>query len=221
MMYERKSRLSTAKQYKLIELFVAGATARMAAKITGVQVHTATRFFMGLRRLIASHQPTRILSGEVEVDESFYGGARKGKRGRGAAGKIIGFGLLERGGEVVVCIVPNTLTETLMPIIEEIVAPDSIVYTDKLQSYNALDVSDFHHQRINHSEEFVSRRNRRNHINGIENFWSQSKRHMRKFNGIKPDNFHWFLKECEWRFNGGDPKMLLKSLKHWYKQVKH
>ena len=62
---------------------------------------------------------------------------------------------------------------------------------------------------------------RQNHINGIENFWNQANRHLRKFNGIKPENFYWFLKECEWRFNSGGHKMLLKQLKHWYKSTKH
>ena len=98
MMCKRKSRLSTAKQYKLIDLFVAGVTARTAAKLTRVRVETATRFFMGLRRLIASRQPTIVLSGEVEVGESWFGGTRKGKRGRGAAGKIIVFGGVSGAG---------------------------------------------------------------------------------------------------------------------------
>ena len=221
MMYQRKSRLSKPKQYKLIELFVAGSTARAAAEIVGVQSNTAIAFFMRLRWLIASQQPSLVFDGEVEADESYYGGTRKGKRGRGAAGKIAVFGLLKRRGRVFVCIIPEPKTETLMPIVEAKVVPDSIVYTDALPSYNALDVSAFRHMRINHSKRFVGQHNRRNHINGIENFWNQSKRHMRKFNGIKPDNFHWFLKECEWRFNGGSHKFLLKTLKHWYKQTNH
>lgn len=61
------------------------------------------------------------------------------------------------------------------------------VYTDAFRGYNALDVSDFHHRRINYSNLFADGRN---HINGIENSWNQDKRHMRKFNGIKQDNFY-------------------------------
>lgn len=217
-MYERRSRLSTAKQFKLIELFVAGATGRAAGEIVGVQPKTATSFFMRLRQLITSKQPSFELSGEVEVDESYFGGNRKGKRGRGAAGKVVVFGLLRRGGKVYACVIPNARTETLMPIIEERVTPDSVVYTDTFRSYNALDVSDFNHMRINHSKLFADRHN---HINGIENFWNQAKRHMRKYNGIKKDNFYWFLKECEWRFNGGNHKCLLNQLKQWYKDAKH
>ena len=216
-MYSRKSRLSARQQSRLIEHFVAGSTARAAAEIVGVQSNTAIRFFMGLRQLIASKLPSYQLSGEIEADESYFGGVRKGKRGRGAAGKVAVFGLLKRGGKVYTAIIPNAKTETLLPIIEENVEPDSIVYTDALGSYNALDVSDFQHRRINHSKLFA---HKQNHINGIENFWNQAKRHMRRFNGIKQENFYWFLKECEWRFNGGTHADLLKQLKHWYKQAR-
>ena len=217
-MYQRKSRLSSYKQGDLIKLFVAGATARAAAEIVGVNKHTAATFFLRLRELIASKLPSYELSGEVEADESYFGGVRKGKRSRGAAGKVAVFGLLKRGGKVYTAIISDAKRETLMPIIREKVTPDSIVYTDHFKSYNALDVSEFHHLRINHSELFADAKN---HINGIENFWNQAKRHLRRFNGIKKENFYWFLKECEWRFNGGDHKKLLNQLKHWYKQSHH
>jgi len=81
---------------------------------------------MCLRQLIASKQPSYELSGEVEADESYFGGVRKAKRGRGAAGKVAVFGLLKRGGKVYTVIIPNAKTETLLPIIEENVQPDSI-----------------------------------------------------------------------------------------------
>ena len=217
-MYTRKSRLSLHQQSRLIEHFVAGTTARAASELLGVQANTAIRFYMRLRKLIASKLPSYELSREVEADESYFGGKRKGKRGRGAAGKVAVFGLLKRGGKVFTAIVPNAKTETLLPIIQEKVHPDSIVYTDTFRAYNALDVSSFHHMRINHSELFADQGN---HINGIENFWNQAKRHMRKFNGIKQDNFYWFLKECEWRFNAGNHSQLLKQLKSWYKHTKH
>jgi transposase len=92
------------------------------------------------------------------------------------------------------------------------VKSDSIVYTDTWRSYNALDVSEFKYYRINHSKLFA---NKRNHINEIENFWNQAKRHMRKFNGVPKEQFHLFLKECEWRFNNSDPKDQLRQLNQW------
>lgn len=102
-----------------------------------------------------------------------------------------------------------------MPIIRKHVRPDSIVYTDSYRSYNALDVSDFKHYRINHSKLFADKHN---HINGIENFWNQAKRHMRKFNGVPRQHFELFLKECEWRFNGGGPAFLLIQIRQWIKR---
>ncbi|MFP4098568.1 MAG: hypothetical protein ACLFU1_07250, partial [Alphaproteobacteria bacterium] len=55
-------------------------------------------------------------------------------------------------------------------------------------------------------------------INGIENFWNQAKRHMRKYNGIPKQNFELFLKECEWRFNEETPTQLLDDLKNILKE---
>ena len=126
-MYERKSRLSGKLRGKLIEMFVAGATARTTAEITGVNRNTVRVFFQRLRKLIASKLPSYELSGEVEADESYFGGVRKGKRGRGAAGKIAVFGLLKRGGKVYTAIIPNAKTETLLPIIKEKIQPESVV----------------------------------------------------------------------------------------------
>ena len=122
------------------------------------------------------------------------------------------FGILQRGGRVYTKVIANAKTDTLLPIIRQRVVPDSIVYTDYWRSYNALDVSEFKHYRINHSKLFA---HKHNHINGIENFWNQAKRVLRKYNGIPEQHFHLFLKECEWRFNYGSPKQLLKVLKKW------
>ena len=207
----RKSRLSQYKQYKLIELFVAGVTARTAAELVGVNKSTAAYYFHRLRLLIFQNSPhLEMFDGEIEVDESYFGGHRKGKRERGAAGKVAVFGLLKRNGQVYTVAVPNTQTATLLPIICEQVKPDSIVYTDSYRSYDVLDVSEFSHFRINHSTHFAEKHN---HINGIENFWNQAKRHLRKFNGIPKEHFELYLKECEWRFNHSEIKVQISILK--------
>jgi transposase len=219
MIYVRKSRLSVYRQQRLLEHFVAGTTARAAAELVSVQPNTAIRFYQRLRQLIASKLVSYELSGEVEADESYFGGYRKGKHGRGAAGKVPVFGLLKRGGKVYTAIIPNAQAATLIPIIRERVLPDSIVYTDSFQVYDILDVSEFHHRRVNHRLTFMNKQG--HHINGIENFWNQAKRHLRRFNGIPKANFYWFLKECEWRFNGGSHKALLNQLKIWYRNTKH
>jgi transposase len=215
----RKSRLSIKVQERLLEHFVSGSTARVAASLVGVNKNTAVYYFRRLRELIVLHSEqtaTEYFQGEVEIDESYFGGVRKGKRGRGAAGKIPVFGLLKRGGKVFTKVIPNAKRATLLPIIRKKIVPDSIVYTDTFKSYNVLDVSEFKHCRINHSKLFSQKRN---HINGIENFWNQAKRHLRKFNGLDKSNFNLFLKECEWRFNNPKPKEQLQQLKQFVKGV--
>ena len=209
----RKSRISKSKQMKLVEHFVAGATARTAGELVGVNKTTAAYYFYRLRELIyRAVADATPFAGEIEVDESYFGGHRKGKRGRGAAGKVPVFGLLKRGGKVYAVVIADAKATTLLPILKQRIVPDSIVYSDALPSYNALDVSGFRHLRINHSRLFADGKN---HINGIENFWNQAKRHLRKFNGVPKEHFPLFLKECEWRFNNPKPQNQLKQLNQW------
>ena len=120
------------------------------------------------------------------------------------------FELLKRNGQVYTVAVPNTQTATLLPIIREQVKPDSIVYTDSYRSYDVLDVSEFSHFRINHSTHFTEEHN---HINSIENFWNQAKRHLCKFNGIPKEHFELYLNECEWRFNYSEIKVQISIFK--------
>lgn len=208
-----RCKLSKTKQLRLIELFVAEVTARTAADLVGVHYHTAHLFYHKLRQLITEKlHEDQPLDGEIEVDESYFGGVRKGKRGRGAAGKVPVFGLLKRQTKVYAMMVENTKTATLWPILQQKIKPESIVYTDAYPSYDILDVSEFHHIRINHSQEFGSCTR---HINGIENFWNQAKRVLRKYNGIPKKNFNLFLQECVFRFNYGSPKQQLNTLKLW------
>ena len=210
-----RCKLTRKQQSRLVEFFVLEVTARSAASVLGIQPNTAALYYRKLRQLIVEQLARvehEVFDGAVELDESYFGGVRKGRRGRGAAGKVVVFGLLKRGGKVYAKVVDNARTATLMPVIQRKVAPDSVVYTDSFRSYDALDVSQFHHVRINHSVEFAQGRN---HINGIENFWNQAKRVLRKYNGIPKDNFPLFLKECEFRFNFGTHKQQLKTLKEW------
>ena len=213
----KRCRLTEKQQERLAEFFVAGVTARTAADLLDVNRKTAAYFYHRLRQIIAQEVDRGSpLAGYIEVDESYFGGHRKGKRGRGAAGKVPVFGLLKRGGRVYTAMIPNAKSATLMGIIREKIQPDSVIYSNSLSAYDVLDVSEFHHRRINHSEQFVEAG--KVHINGIENFWNQAKRHLRRYNGIPKANFHLFLKECEWRFNDGSPAQLLKQLKSWVRK---
>ena len=190
----------------------------MAADLVQVNRNTATLYYHKLRDVITEHIADESpFGGEIEIDESYFGGHRKGKRGRGAAGKTVVFGILKRGGRVYTAVPPDLKRATLIPIIRQRVEPDSLVITDGLNVYDTLDAEGFEHERVRHETTLVQYgpNGRAAHINGIENFWSQAKRHLRKYNGVPKDHFELFLKECEWRFNYGSPRELLKTLRRW------
>ncbi|WP_304669202.1 IS1595 family transposase, partial [Neisseria polysaccharea] len=137
-----------------------------AADILGIHPNSAALFYRKIRTVINYHlalAADEVFEGSIELDESHFGGRRKGRRGRGAAGKVVVFGILKRNGRVYTVVVNNAKSETL--VIKKKIMPDSIVYTDSLSSCDKLDVSGFIHYRINHSKEFADRQN---HINGIE-----------------------------------------------------
>ena len=190
-------KLSKRVQKKLLEFFVLQVTTRSAADILVIHPNSAALFYRKIRMVISYHLvlvADEVFEGSVELNESYFGGRRKGRRGRGAAGKAVVFDILKCNGRVYTVVVDNAKSETLLPVIKKKIMPDSIVYTDSLSSYDKLGVSGFIHHRINHSKKFADRRN---HINGIENFWNQAKRVLCKYNGIDRKSFPLFLKECE------------------------
>jgi len=150
----------------------------------------------------------KAIRGEAEMDEAYFGGKRKrgvpGKRGRGTDKQPV-FGIYERNGRVYTEIVPNCEKKTLQAIIRGRVSPETVIHTDKWGGYDGLvDVGFDKHKRINHSEAFSYGNG--NHINGIENFWSFTKRRLAKFNGTKV-NFVLHLKECEWRYKKSNQQL--------------
>ena len=135
-------KLSQSAQRKLCQFFILEVTARAAADILDIQPNLAMLFYRKIRQVIAYHlalQVDEVFDGSVELDESYFGGQRKGKRGgRGSAGKVAVFGILKRNGKVFTIIVENTKQETLLSVIKRKMMPDSIVYTDCYKSYDVL-----------------------------------------------------------------------------------
>lgn len=137
-------------------MFVAGVTARTGCELVRANRHSSTLFYQKIREMIALELEDKSpFSGEVEIDESYFGSHRQGNRGRGAGGKIPVFGILEHGGKVYTKVIPDASSSSLIPLIKHKVLPDSIVYTDRWRAYDVLDVSEFHHFRINHSQLFL------------------------------------------------------------------
>ena len=153
------------------------------------------------------------MAGEVEVDESYFGARRvRGKRGRGASGKTPVIGLLKRGGKVFTQIVENCSKQALVPIIKGKVLSEATVYTDGWKSYDGLILDGYKHHRIHHHENEFARG--KNHVNGIESFWSFTKLRLAKLHGIRPICFPLHLKESEWRFNHRQDNLYLLILKN-------
>jgi transposase-like protein len=162
------------------------------------------RYFSLLREAIfknsLSEEVGKSSGGEFELDESYFGAKRiRGKRGRGAAGKTVVFGVLKRDDKVYLEIVPNASREELMPIIQGKILEGSTIYTDGWKAYNGLILNGYDHYRIYHSNNEFARG--KNHVNGIESFWSYAKSRLAKFNGFSSNKFLLHLKECEFRFN--------------------
>lgn len=200
------SKLSSYTLKKVIQCFCLDLTATQTSKLLGLNRKTINRYFNLFRRMVYRHQLNqfRQFIGHIEIDESYFGAKRvKGqartKRGRGTHKQPV-FGIFERQGTVYTEIIPDCTRQTLRQIIAGRIHQQSTIYSDSWRGYDGLvDVGYNKHYRIrHHTSEFV--RKKGVHINGIEAFWSFTKRRLTKFNGVKK-NFHLHLKECEWRWS--------------------
>ena len=211
------SKLSRYKQKKIMKAFALELTATQAAELLGINRNTINSYYRFFRQQILSHQKKQFAQeiGEIELDESYFGGRRKGLKGRTTIQKVPVFGLLKRGGNVYIEVVPDVTARTLRTIIKKHVDGTSILYSDSYRSYDGLVLDGFEHHRINHSKEFA--RGRRNHINGIESFWSYAKAKLSKFYGVRRQDYPLYLKEIEFRFNlrGGNVEKALLNIIEW------
>jgi len=181
-----------------------GVSAKELERQLGVTYKTAWRMGHEIRKHMADVDGENLLGGEgkaVEVDETYVGGVRPGKRGRGAAGKTVIMGMMERDGEIMTKVVPNVRKATLQPLIEANVEKGSHVNTDELTSYRGLHLKGYRHQTVDHGAgEYVGFDGAT--VNGIESYWSMLKR------GINGTHIHVsgkhlakYAKEFEYRFN--------------------
>lgn len=200
--YYKRSRIAEAAFRRLIRVFALDLTASDAARLTGLSVRSVNDIYLRIRQRIAQYcESQNPFRGEVEIDESYFGPRRvRGKRGRGAGGKTIVFGIFKRNGHVYTEIVPDARKKTLQQAIRGKVDLQSIVHSDGWPGYDGLvDVGYAKHLRVEHGRnEFA---NEQSHINGIESFWAYAKHRLTKFKGIPRHTFYLHLKETEFRFN--------------------
>lgn len=212
--YYSRSKISEAKFRSIIRFFAMDFTATDTAQLTNISVRSINSIFIKIRKKIALEcEKKSPFNGVIELDESYFGARRiRGKRGRGASGKTIVFGLLKRAGNVYTEIVPDCSKATLQGIIRGHVALESVINTDGWRGYDGLvDIGFNKHLRVNHGDNEFACGDR--HINGIESFWGYAKKRLIKFNGIDKKMFYLHLKETEYRFNHRHQNLYLDLLK--------
>ena len=210
----KSSRLSTYTIKKIIKHFCVDVTATTTAELTEINRNTVNRYYSLFREIIYDYQIEEFkkeIGGEIEFDESYFGAKRirgfrgKLKRGRGTLKQPV-FGIFKRNGKVLTEIVPNCKKKTLQSLILGRVSKESVIFTDGWRGYDGLvDVGYDKHFRVNHGANEFSKGNGV-HINGIESFWSFTKRRLNKFNGVKK-YFALHLKESEWRWKKTNTEM--------------
>ena len=195
------NKLSKYYKKKIIKCFALELTGTQTAKLLKINRNTINRYYRIIRECITAYEGHLIhqFAGEIELDESYFGGRNKGNIGRSTKSKIPVFGILKRNGFVYTQIVPDVSARTLKTIIKQRVRNGSIIYSDSWKSYNGLVFYGYEHIRISHDKALVD--SNRNHINGIESFWSYVKNKLSKHYGIHTKYFYLYLKGFEFRFN--------------------
>lgn len=168
------------------------------------------RFFHLIRATLALHEECREpFGGAIECDETTFGGRRAGRRGWGAAGKVMVLGILQRNGRVRVFPLDVRQRHTVLPRVLSYTQPGSLYFTDDWHAYTALAIR---------GEHVVVRKEKgrplgRNNINGIEGFWSYAKHWLYHYRGIHQKIFHLYLAEISYRFNQRETDLYPKILK--------
>lgn len=177
-----------------------GVAAKELQRKLGVTYKCAWRMGHEIRKHMAFVDGDEKLSGVVEVDETMVGGVRKGKRGRGAAGKTVVFGMMEKDGDVMTKVVPNVKRKTLHPIIEANVEKGTEIQSDELHSYQTLNKKGYSHKTVEHGAgEYVKGDT---HTNSIEGFWSRLKQSIGGTHvHVSPKHLSSYAGEFEYRYN--------------------
>ncbi len=218
-----RAKISNYEIKKIINCFCLDINASKTALLLNMNRNTINHWYMEFRRAIYVYQmkECKKMIGKTEIDESYFGAKRvrgfhgKLKRGRGTLKQPV-FGILKRNGRVYTEIIPNCTKTVLQAIITGKIDKSAVIYSDGWRGYDGLvDMGYKKHYRVNHGKNEFAKKGGV-HINGIENFWSFTKRRLAKFNGVKP-YFEFHLKESEWRY-GKESAMLKKELWQIYKQ---
>jgi len=181
-----------------------GVAAKELERQLGVSYPTALRMAHIIREYMETVNGNPLLSNHVEVDETYIGGRRRGKKqgftGRGARGKIIVMGIVERGGKLFVKVIPNASGMSLIPPIIERIEPGTIISTDEWSPYKVLAALGYDHRTVNHArKQWVEGDT---HVNSLEGFWSMLKRSIKGTHvHVSKKHLPKYLGEFEFRYN--------------------
>lgn len=217
------SRTSLQLWFYAIYLFTTsrhGVSGKELQRQLGVTYKAAWRMGHEIRKHMAFVDGDAPLDGDVEADETYVGGHRSGKRGRGAEGKTVLFGILDRDGDVMTKVVSDTKGVTLKGHIAENVTKGSTVHTDEYRPYNGLDKMGYAHERCNHGTKQYAVNG--SHVNTLEGFWSRLKSSI---NGthvhVSGKHLEKYASEFEYRFNSRNhPEMMLPELLGTFQPLK-
>jgi len=198
--YIGKLRLEPQIALWLIKLFELQLTALQSSKQLQLSYPTVAKAYRLLRTSVRFPAEGRGVFARcrVEVDEAYFGGRRRGVRGRGAEGKTAVFGAKSRKGQARMEVLADVSGPSLIGMIQKTVEIGTLVYTDTFKSYGELRANGYRHKRINHRKRFV---NGSTHTNGVEGLWSYVKEGLAKHHGISKKHLPDYLAEQEFRFN--------------------
>lgn len=195
-----KSHLRISQWIIVIGLWRVGVNALGVQWAIGCSYRIARNALNKIRKAVADDPLVQQLCGEIEVDETYYGGKQKGKRGRGAKGKTAVVGLKERGGRVKTVVVPNVERSTLHGTIQRYVRDGSTVYTDGLPSYHTLDSLGYEHVPFDHTLQFI--KSDVIHTQGIEGHWGITKPGTKaRYRRITKQSLPYYMAENDYRAN--------------------
>ena len=183
-----------------------GVAAKELERQIGCTYKTAWRMAHEIRKHMANADDNGPLSGHVEIDETFVGGKKRGKKrgiggGHAARGKTVVFGMLQREGTLRAGPVKDANKATLSPIILTNVQRGSTISTDEGVAYRTLAKDGpYRHGVVNHhAEEYVRGEF---HVNSIEGFWGHFKKGIRGTNVHISAKHMWkYVSEYTYRYN--------------------
>jgi transposase len=189
-----------------------GISAKQIQRETGVTYKTAWRMFRQIRSLLG--EDLQLEGDRVEMDETYFGGRRKGYRGRPGAGdkkKSPIVGIVERKtgkSRIIAKATLNVNEKTLIGMVKEYVLPESTIFTDDFSAYDKLKHHGYAHHRINHSAKVYVMGDI--HTNTIEGFWSLVKRGIGGvYHAVSQKYLQSYLDEYSFRYNRRDQGNLI------------